>query len=616
MYKRLFRPMTVLLATVVLLTGTLLPAFADDPQPQRWVPIGASYEADTLQLFAAQAVDYNADDVVQLRLLPITYGFDAYVITPKERAENLELLQRRAGQLLDACEAKLAAPATACQVTIIDMQIRDDAMDPDKVALLSDDVDGVYIPGGDQVIAIEVIRNTPAETALGDLFAAGAPIGGNSAGAAVQSYHMIAGYTGDNYPWDGLREGAVDLWYGDPDPDQRGLAFGLQEAVVEQHVLQRGRLARLLQAVNELPDSHIGVGLDNATAAVIEDGASVYDVTGLTAAAVVDLDSYGAAGAGYPVGILSLRAGALHLLPPGDNSYDLDSLTPTLDGNPVAAPGLAGRNLDFVAGPDGSALFIAGDLTSDSGGPVVQDFAALASVRPGQTLVVGLGDPNGSGQSLASNWKEPLRRAGIRRVEAVSLTPGMSQKALDAVARQVQQAGALMIVSDQQEYVAELIDELNYVGLVGRWTAGVPVLLDNGAAAAAGQWMSANPTPTSDELEDQGSESFLLSGSPYVVDVRAGLGMIPGVAFEPRALVDYRYGRLASLIYAEDDLVTFGIDSATALLITDEGAMALGNNGVLVVDGRYAELGEGTNNAIAAAWLIVDTYAPGETLGQ
>jgi cyanophycinase-like exopeptidase len=379
--------------------------------------------------------------------------------------------------------------------------------------------------------------------------------------------------------------------------------------------LQRGRLARLLQAVKELPTSHIGVGLDNATAAVIEDGASVYDVTGLTAAAVVDLDSYGAAGASsYPVGILSLRNGALHLLPPGDNSYDLDSQTPTLGGNPVAAPDLAGRNLDFVAGPDNSALFIAGDLTADTAGPVVQAFAALASAQQGQTLVVGLGDPNGSGQSLASNWKEPLRRAGIRRVEAVSLTPGMSQKALDAVKRQVQNAGALMIVSDQQEYVAELIDELAYVELVGRWTAGVPVLLDNGAAAAAGQWMSANPMPTSDELEDQGSESFLLSGSPYVVEVRAGLGMILGAAFEPRALVDYRYGRLASLIHADNDLVTFGIDQATALLITDEGAVALGDNGVLVVDGRYAELGEGTNDAIAAAWLLVDTYAPGETL--
>ncbi len=615
MNRRLFLPIAVLLAIVVLFTGSLLPAFADDPQPLRWVPIGASYAADTLQLFAAQAVEYNSDDVVQVRLLPITYGFDAYVITPKERAENLELLQRRAGQLLDACEAELAAPATSCQVTIIDMQIRSDAEDPDKVALLGPDVDGVYIPGGDQVIAIEVIRDTPAETALGALFAAGAPIGGNSAGAAVQSYHMIAGYTGDNYPWDGLRQGAVDLWYGDPDPDQRGLAFGLMPAVIEQHVLQRGRLARLLQAVNELPESHIGVGLDNATAAVIEDSARVYDVTGLTAAAVVDLDTYGAAGASYPGGILSLRAGVLHLLPPGDNSYDLASRTPTLDGAPVDEPDLAGRNLGFVAGPaNSSALFIAGDLTSDTGGTVVQAFAALASVQPGQTLVVGLGDPNGSGQSLASNWKEPLRRAGIRRVEAVSLTTGMSQKALDAVARQVQNAGALMVVSDQQSFVAELVDELNYVGVKARWQAGVPVLMDNGAAAAAGQWMSANPTPSSDELEDQGSESFLLAGSPYVVDVRAGLGMIPGAAFEPRALVDYRYGRLASLIHADPDLVTFGIDRATALLITADGAEVLGDNGVLVIDGRYAELGEGDNDAIGAAWLIVDTYAPDETL--
>jgi cyanophycinase-like exopeptidase len=190
----------------------------------------------------------------------------------------------------------------------------------------------------------------------------------------------------------------------------------------------------------------------------------------------------------------------------------------------------------------------------------------------------------------------------------------MSQKALDAVKRQVRQAGALMVVSEQQDYVADLVDELTYVGLVQRWADGVPVLMDNGAAAAAGQWMSANPTPSSDELEDQGSESFLLAGSPYVVDVALGLGMIPGAAFEPRALVDYRYGRLASLIHADPDLVTFGIDRATALLITADGAEVLGDNGVLVIDGRYAELGEGDNDAIGAAWLIVDTYAPDETL--
>ncbi len=615
----LVRLVAVLMA-VACLVGVGQPALAQpiDPPPVL-VPIGASYEADTLQLFAEQAVAYNGSNaVVELRLLPITYASDPYSITAKERAENLELLQRRAGQLLAACNAKVTSPVT-CDVTIIDMQVRDDADNPDLIGLLVGDVDGVYIPGGDQTFAMMVIADTPAESALSALVMDGVPLGGNSAGAAVQSYYMIAGYTGDNSAWDGLREGAVDLWYGDtPVFHERGLSVGLTSAVIEQHVLQRGRLARLLQATNELPDRNVGVGLDNATAAVIEDGDSVHSVTGLTAAAVVDQETYGAAPAPYPYpgGILSIHNVALHLLPPGGYSYDLSDLTPALNGTPFAVPSLTGRNLSLLRGPTGSGtLIVAGDFASDTAGPVMARFAEVAASNASFTLVLGLGDPNGSGQSLASNWKEPLRRAGFSRVESASLTPGMSLKALDTVKRLVARADAIMVVSDQQEYVADLIDELGYVELAERWGAGVAVLMDNGAAAAAGEWMSAEPTPTADELEDQASESFLVSG-PYAVDVTPGLGMISGAAFEPRALYDYRYGRLISMIHHvyDEELVTFGLDRGTAVEITPTSASALGRNGVLVVDGRYGDTAVGANNAIAATWLIVDTFAPDELI--
>ena len=119
------------------------------------------------------------------------------------------------------------------------MQVQSDAYNPTLVAQLDlATVDGVYIPGGDQTFAMIVIADSPAETALEALSTNGVPIGGNSAGAAVQSYYMIAGYTGDNSAWDGLKEGAVDLWYGDSMiPYERGLRFGLTSAVLEQHVL-------------------------------------------------------------------------------------------------------------------------------------------------------------------------------------------------------------------------------------------------------------------------------------------------------------------------------------------------------------------------------------------
>ena len=62
--------------------------------------------------------------------------------------------------------------------------------------------------------------------------------------------------------------------------------------------------------------------------------------------------------------------------------------------------------------------------------------------------MLGVGTPNGNGQSLASTWKEDLRRAGVPVVASASLTPGLSAKTLATLRSQVLAAGAIMVVSD------------------------------------------------------------------------------------------------------------------------------------------------------------------------
>ena len=57
-----------------------------------------------------------------------------------------------------------------------------------------------------------VVANTPFEAALASAQAAGAVTSGNSAGAAVESADMIAGFTGSNGPEQGLEEDSVDVW--------------------------------------------------------------------------------------------------------------------------------------------------------------------------------------------------------------------------------------------------------------------------------------------------------------------------------------------------------------------------------------------------------------------
>jgi hypothetical protein len=80
-------------------------------------------------------------------------------------------------------------------------------------------------------------------------------------------------------------------------------------------------------------------------------------------------------------------------------------------------------------------------------------------------------------------------------------------------------------------------------------------------------------------------------------------------------MYDYLYGRLVSHIVAHPENVAIGLDRGMALALTPGGAAVVGDNPAFVVDGRYAQtLGVGTNDAFAATWLLVDTFAPGSSL--
>ena len=110
---------------------------------------------------------------------------------------------------------------------------------------------GVWLSGGDQRRIAAAYAGTLVEKRLRELLARGGVVGGTSAGAAVQSQVMITG---------GRTEADV------------GAGFDLLPgAIVDQHFLKRDRLARLLDALGKHP-SRVGVGIDEATAAVFEGG--------------------------------------------------------------------------------------------------------------------------------------------------------------------------------------------------------------------------------------------------------------------------------------------------------------------------------------------------------
>jgi hypothetical protein len=138
--------------------------------------------------------------------------------------------------------------------------------------------------------------------------------------------------------------------------------------------------------------------------------------------------------------------------------------------------------------------------------------------------------------------------------------------------------------------------------------AGMTWMADNTAAAALGQTMTANPPPPSDTagLEAAAVASF----RPGSVAVQAGLSLVPGAAFEPRLLPDRQWGQLYNILYVDKSVLGVGIDVELA----QSGATAVGASAVATLDGRYAAFALGSNGALGARWVILDTFVDGGSI--
>jgi cyanophycinase-like exopeptidase len=136
------------------------------------------------------------------------------------------------------------------------------------------------------------------------------------------------------------------------------------------------------------------------------------------------------------------------------------------------------------------------------------------------------------------------------------------------------------------------------------------LLADNAAAAALGQATSTDPTPSSSSLEGDSMEDFLFSG----VSIQPGLNWIPGVAVEPRMVMDRHWGRAYNHLYRDPALLALGVDVNTAIEFTSTGAQVWGKNTVVVFDGRYGSYALGTNDALSARYVLLDTYVEGDAI--
>jgi cyanophycinase len=198
---------------------------------------------------------------------------------------------------------KLFRELGAVEARALPIHTRSDAADPAVVAVLNE-VDGVFLTGGNQLRLSTTIGGTPVAKALRLRNADGLHIAGTSAGAAFLCEHMIAFG----------REG------GSPRAKIATLAPGLgltNRIIIDQHFRQRDRLGRLLTALAYNPFA-IGIGLDENTAGFIAPDETL-EVVGSGALTIVDaseleFSSMARVRKNDPVCLIGLR---LHILDHG-----------------------------------------------------------------------------------------------------------------------------------------------------------------------------------------------------------------------------------------------------------------------------------------------------------
>lgn len=595
------------IAVLLLLALTVGSAAAQDDNPdQILIPIGGGYP-DTYPGFLEAALPYVETldtDRFYILMMPMSFTYDVEVLTTTDLLDNSIAIERRRRQLENACNALVSERELdlECQVVVPPIYIREAAEDEYALDYFSDDLAAVYFVGGDQTFAMQILNGTPLEAALTEAFERGVVMGGNSAGAAIMSYNMIGGYSSEDYGVvDQLREGIVDLW---TEPDRRGLPFGLQSVIVEQHFFEYGRPGRLLNALVQPDMPRVGLGVDGYTGAVVVNDARVDRVIGAYSVGVIDTTTTIENASFSADGLLNARDAWFHTLAPGDFSYDIEARQHSL----APLPETVERDYSGLALPEGAGTLILGsDLTTVGleGNPVIDHFIELAGGAQANIIVLSTGYPGLADAVNAFEDYAAVVTGTALRVQVQTLLTRM------AVPDLTQFSGIIVVAGDQS-----LVTAAELQPVADALLTGVPVLADNAAAPLFGVNYAAHPSIDYDnddgaaiEAHDQGS--YILGGTT----IADGLGIV-GANFEPRLIDNNRYGRLISLAYNDPQTLAVGLAEGSAVEVTPQGATVLGTNGIVVFDLSAATLALGDNDAFVIANGLMDAFAPGSAIGE
>lgn len=265
-------PMALVLP--VLLAAPVARAAEPAPQakPQEQAPRGS--------LLIAGGAVRGDNAVIWQRMVQLAGGPGARIAVLPSASAN----PARAGAYLAAGLNKYGADAfvVPLSVRMPDRDYKHDAED-EAIARSIREAGGVYFSGGDQALITQALvrpdgTRTAVLDAIWDVYRRGGVIAGTSAGAAIMSSTMF--YDAKTV-FGTLSEGVNGREL------TAGLGFIGDDIFVDQHLLARGRFARMLPAMLK-KGYKLGIGIDENSAVIIS-GRRKVEVVGYQGALLVDL---------------------------------------------------------------------------------------------------------------------------------------------------------------------------------------------------------------------------------------------------------------------------------------------------------------------------------------
>lgn len=222
------------------------------------------------------------NDEVWKRVVTQAGGAGAKFVVISAASANPE----RSGKSAAAVLTRFGATAEVLPLSIKlkDTPYQEVVRDPKIIKLVSE-ANGVYFTGGDQGRITKVLlqadgTRTPLLEAIWAVYQQGGVIAGSSAGAAIMSSTMF--YEAPSSVLRTLKEGITvgrDI--------APGLGFIGDDVFVDQHLIIRGRFARMLPAMQKA-NYKLGLGIDENSAMVVS-RQSLVEIIGYKGAILIDL---------------------------------------------------------------------------------------------------------------------------------------------------------------------------------------------------------------------------------------------------------------------------------------------------------------------------------------